>query len=47
LIGKPEMKKPVGRYRRRLKDNIKKKLRETGWEDVSWIHLAHNIERFL
>jgi hypothetical protein len=31
LVGKPERKRPLGRSRRRLVDNIKMDLRVTGW----------------
>jgi len=31
LVGKPEGKRPLGRPRRRWKDNIKMHLQEVGW----------------
>jgi hypothetical protein len=31
LVGKPEGKKPLGRPRRRWKDNIKMDLQKVGW----------------
>jgi hypothetical protein len=31
LVGKPEGKKPPGRPRRRLEDNIKMDLQDVGW----------------
>ena len=31
LVGKPEGKRPLGRPRRRLQDNIKMNHREVGW----------------
>ena len=43
LIGKPEVKRPLGRSRRRWEDNIKMDLREvggvvgTGW---SWLRIG-------
>jgi hypothetical protein len=40
LVGKALRKRPVGRSRRRWKVNIRKDLRETGWEGVAWMHLA-------
>jgi hypothetical protein len=40
LVGKSEGRRPFGRRRRRLKDNIKTDLRETEWEVVDWIHLV-------
>jgi hypothetical protein len=40
--GKPEEKKPLGRPRRKWKDNIKIDLAEVGFENVDLIHLAQN-----
>jgi hypothetical protein len=37
LVGRPEGRKPLGRPRRRWKDNIKIDLREIGFGDVDWI----------
>jgi hypothetical protein len=34
LVGKPEGKRPLGRPRRRWKDNIRMDVREVGWEIV-------------
>jgi hypothetical protein len=31
-VGKPEGKRPLGRPRRRLVDNIKMDIREIGWD---------------
>jgi hypothetical protein len=42
LVGRPEGRRPLGRPRRRWKDNIKMDLRETGFGDVDWIHLARD-----
>jgi len=42
LIGKPEGKRPLGRTRYRWECNIIIDLREIGWEDVDWIHLAQD-----
>jgi hypothetical protein len=41
-VGKPEEKKPLGRPRRRWVDNIKRDLRDTGWDDMDWIDLAQD-----
>jgi hypothetical protein len=38
LVGK----RPLGRPRRRLVDNIRMDLGEVGWGDVDWIGLAHD-----
>jgi hypothetical protein len=40
LVGKPEGRRPLGRSRHRWEDNIKMDLREIGFGDVDWIHLA-------
>jgi hypothetical protein len=40
LVGKPEGKRPLGRPRRRLVDNIKMDLRVRGWDGMDWIDLA-------
>jgi hypothetical protein len=46
LVGKPERKRPLGRPRRRWVDNIKMDLREIGWDDVDWIHLAQDRDQW-
>jgi hypothetical protein len=46
LIWKPEGKRPVGRPRHRWDDNIKMDLRGTGFEDMVWIQLAKNRDRW-
>jgi hypothetical protein len=40
LMAKPEGKRPLGRPRRRLVDNIRMDLGEVAWGDVDWIGLA-------
>jgi len=40
LVGKPEGKSLLGSTRRRWESNIRKDLREMGWEVVHLIHLA-------
>jgi hypothetical protein len=40
LVGKPEGKRPLGKPRRRLEDNIKMDLREIEWGGMDWIYLA-------
>jgi hypothetical protein len=37
LVGKPEEKKPQGRPRCRLEDNIKMDLQEVGCGSIDWI----------
>jgi hypothetical protein len=35
-----EWNRALGRPRHRREDNIRMDLREIGWEDVNWMHLA-------
>jgi hypothetical protein len=44
LVGKPEGKRPLGRPRHRLVDNIRMDFVEVGWGDVDWIGLAQDRE---
>jgi hypothetical protein len=46
LVGKPEGKRPLGRQRRRLVDNIKMDLLEIGWGGVDWIGLAQDRDKW-
>jgi hypothetical protein len=46
LVGKPEVKRPLGRPRRRWVDDIKIDLGEVGWGDVDWIGLAQDRNRW-
>jgi hypothetical protein len=46
LVGKPEGKRPLGRPRRRWKDDIRMNLWEIGWEAVDWIHLAQDRDQW-
>ena len=45
LVGKPEGKRPLGRPRRRWKDNIKMSLREVGGVG-DWLELAQGRDRW-
>jgi hypothetical protein len=45
-VGKPEGKKPLGRSRRKWKDNINVDLKEIGYGGVDWIELAQDRERW-
>jgi hypothetical protein len=47
LVGKPKGRRPLGRPRRRWEDNIKMDLSEIGFEDVDWIHLAQDRDKWL
>jgi hypothetical protein len=40
LVGKPEVKRPLGRPRRRWEDNIKMDLQEMGCGGMDWIELV-------
>jgi hypothetical protein len=46
LMGKPEVKRPLGRPRRRWEDGIRMDLREIGWGSVDWIQLAQDMDRW-
>jgi hypothetical protein len=47
LVGKPEGKRPLGRPRRRWKDNNKMDLQEVGWGgSMDWIDLAQDRDRW-
>jgi hypothetical protein len=46
LMGKPEGKRPLGRPRRRLEDNIKIDLIEIGWGGMDWINLAQDSDQW-
>jgi hypothetical protein len=39
-VGRPQGKRPLGRFRRRWKNNIKMGLQEAGWGGMDWINLA-------
>ena len=46
LVGKPEGKRPLGRPRRRLEDNIRMDLQEVGLGCVDWMELAQDRDRW-
>jgi hypothetical protein len=46
LVGKPEGKRPLGRPRRMLEDNIRMDLREIGWGGMDWIGLAQDRDQW-
>jgi len=43
-VEKPERKRPLGRRKRRWKDNIKMDLQGVGWS-MDWIDLAQDRDR--
>jgi hypothetical protein len=46
FVGKPEGKRPLRRQRRRWICNIKRDLREVGWEGMDWIDLAQDRDQW-
>jgi hypothetical protein len=46
LVGRPEGRRPLGRPRRRWKDNIKMDFREIRFGDVDWINLVQDRDRW-
>ena len=46
LVGKPEGKRPLGRPRRRLEDNIKMDLQEVRGGCEDWMELAQDRDRW-
>jgi hypothetical protein len=46
LVGKPERKRQLERPRHRWVDNIRMDLGEVGWDDVDWIGLAQDRNRW-
>jgi len=44
LVGRPDGKGTLGRFRRRREDNIKVDLQEVGFGGMDWIFLAQNRE---
>jgi hypothetical protein len=45
-VGKLEIKRSLGRPRRRWVDNIKMDLTEIGWDGVDWIELAQDRDQW-
>jgi hypothetical protein len=45
-VDKPEGKRPMGRPRRRLVDNIKMDIREIGWHGVDGIDMAQDRDQW-
>jgi hypothetical protein len=46
LVEKPEGKRPLRRPRCRWVDNIKRELREIGWDGMDWINLAQDRDQW-
>ena len=46
LVGKPGGKRPLGRPRRRWRDNIKMDIQEEGCGSMDWIDLAQENDKW-
>jgi hypothetical protein len=46
LVGKPDGKRPPERPRLRCEDNTEMERKEIGWEDVDWIDLAQDKDKW-
>jgi hypothetical protein len=46
LVGKPEVRRPLGRSRHRWVGDSKINLIEIGWGDMDWIHLAYDMDQW-
>jgi hypothetical protein len=46
FMGRSEAKRPLGRHRRGWDDNIKLYLQEVGWENMDWIVLVRDTDRW-
>jgi hypothetical protein len=46
LVGKPEVKRPLGRPRLRWEDNIKMDFQEVGYLCMDWIDVAQDRNRW-
>ena len=46
LVGKPEVRRPLGRPRRRWVDNIRMDLQDVGGGYMDWIGVAQDRDRW-
>jgi hypothetical protein len=47
LLGKPEVKRPLGRPKHKWKDNIKMDLHKEIWGVMDWIDLAQDRDKMV
>jgi hypothetical protein len=45
-VGNPEGKRPLGRHRRRRKDNVTIDFQKVGYGGMDWIELAQDRDRW-
>jgi hypothetical protein len=45
FVGRPEVRRPLGRPRHRWEDNIKLDLQDVGW-GMDWVELAQDRDRW-
>jgi hypothetical protein len=45
-VEKPKENRPLGRPRFKWEDGIRMDLRDIGWGDVEWIHLAQDRDQW-
>jgi hypothetical protein len=45
VLGEPEGKRPIGRYRRRKEDNIKMD-KDIGWGGAHWTDMAQDRDKW-
>jgi hypothetical protein len=45
LVGRPDLRRPFGRLKRRWEDNIKMDLQDVGW-GMDWIELSEDRDRW-
>jgi hypothetical protein len=46
VVEKPERKRPFGKPGLRWENNIKINFQDIRWEDVDWLHLAQDMDKW-
>jgi len=46
LVEKPERKRPFGKPDHRRENNIRINFKDICWEEVDWIHLAQDMDKW-